>query len=546
MSVEPERSSPGAMTGERLTTAPPVADGGGGTQTAVLDLLESSAGSDPFALRAVLRVSQAVLGAHRLDEALEVIAAESLSALHAASFSISRWERERGVLRTLINVGELGPGEERWPQDEHYPLADYGDIARLLRQGQVHVKESELAVPVMYESVMWGELWATGADGRRFGPDDIRLLKAIAAQVSVAIGRAELFSEVSQFAYEDPLTRLANRRGLDERLRALAGEDVTSTLLVCDVDHLKEVNDRDGHPAGDALLRGIADALSAVASAYPGSLIARLGGDEFCVVLPGRTLTDAEQFARAASRQLLRELGPESTVCWGAAAPDPGARSAHELIAAADSALLEAKRLGPGRMRLRNPGDGEMPEGPERRRDPDRGGRRASDDIVPRVVDLLDKRRPPSTLAALELLAYEISRAVDAAAWSISATTEDGTGIQTVRGVESQLDPGSGLRVVELAEDVVYPLADYPTTAEALQTGTAFVVDIDRPGADPAEVEVLRELGYRALLAVGTSDGRLGYLLEIYFDGHHPDLIAFAPHLRVLAHYCARGVYGRA
>ena len=86
-------------------------------------------------------------------------------------------------------------------------------------------KESELAVPVMYESVMWGELWATGAGGRRFGPTTSRLLKAIAAQVSVAIGRAELFSEVSQFAYEDPLTRLANRRGLDERLRELGTED---------------------------------------------------------------------------------------------------------------------------------------------------------------------------------------------------------------------------------------------------------------------------------------------------------------------------------
>ena len=93
---------------ERLTAPATVA--GGGAETAVLDLLESSAGNDPRALRAVLRVSQAVLGAHRLDEALEVIAAESLTALDAASFSISRWERERGVLRTVINVGALGPG----------------------------------------------------------------------------------------------------------------------------------------------------------------------------------------------------------------------------------------------------------------------------------------------------------------------------------------------------------------------------------------------------------------------------------------------------
>ena len=241
---------------------------------------------------------------------------------------------------------------------------------------------------------MWGELWATGARGRRFGADDVRLLKAIAAQVSVAIGRAELFSEVSQFAYEDPLTRLANRRGLDERLRELATARAASTLLVCDVDRLKLVNDRDGHPAGDALLRGIATpsarsrprtaarwwpAWAATSSAWC-SRIARS---------PTR-----EEFARAASRQLLRELGPESTLCWGAAARESGAFSAHELIADADSALLEAKRLGPGRMRLRAPGEGAMPEGPDRRRESVAGGRRVTDDLVPRVIEMLDKRQP--------------------------------------------------------------------------------------------------------------------------------------------------------
>ena len=120
----------------------------------------------------------------------------------------------------------------------------------------------------MYEGAMWGELWATGSRGRRFGPDDVRFLEAIAAQVSVAIGRAELFSEVSRNAYEDPLTRVANRRALDECLRGLEDREGTPTLLVCDLDGLKEVNDRDGHPAGDALLRGVAGVLSDVASAF--------------------------------------------------------------------------------------------------------------------------------------------------------------------------------------------------------------------------------------------------------------------------------------
>ena len=136
----------------------------------------------------------------------------------------------------------------------------------------------------------------------------------------------------------DGLTGLGNHRAFQEALDDLISSSRESgspvSLLMIDVDDLKQVNDRDGHAAGDALLRGIADALSAVASAYPGSLVARLGGDEFCVVLPGHSLEDAERFARACSRQLLRELGPESSVCWGGADPGPGGMGAHELIAA--------------------------------------------------------------------------------------------------------------------------------------------------------------------------------------------------------------------
>jgi diguanylate cyclase (GGDEF)-like protein len=546
--------------GSSTSIAPPVpgmADGG----SAIFDLLDSAAGNDVRVLRAVLRVGQAVLSAQHFDDALEVIAEQTLTALDAASFSISRWERQRGVLRTLINVGELGPGEERWPRDEEYPIADYRYVTESLRHGRPNInsidnededaarnvsllrrlnKESELAVPVMYESAMWGELWATGTRGRRFGPDDIRLLEAIAAQVCVAIGRAEQFGEVSRYAYEDPLTLLANRRGLDECLRQFDGGDGGPTLLLCDLDGLKQINDRDGHLAGDRLLRGVADALSDVASEFRASLVARLGGDEFCVILPTSSITDAQRLACTASHRISRELGPDASLCWGVAARDADTGTAHELLSKADAALIEAKRLGPGRLRLHMPGESGLPGVPNRRRESPASRRRKTDDLVPRFVELLDQRRPPDTLSALELLAGELSHAVNAAAWSISATTDDLAGVRTVRGVETVLDPTSGLRVVERAKDAVYPLGDYPITARALAHGSAFVAGIDVPGSDPAEIEVLRDLGYRAVLAVGTFDWQRGYLLEVYSDGDHTELTAIAPHARVLAHYCVR------
>jgi hypothetical protein len=86
-------------------------------------------------------------------------------------------------------------------------------------------------------------------------------------------------------------------------------------------------------------------------------------------------------------------------------------------------------------------------------------------------------------------------------------------------------------------EDVLYPLADYPSTARAIAEGSR-VTGVDLSGSDPAEVNVLHELGYRAVLAVGLVDGQRGYLVEIYSDSDHTELIAVAPNARVLAHYC--------
>ena len=167
-----------------------------------------------------------------------------------------------------------------------------------------------------------------------------------------------------------------------------------------------------------------------------------------------------------------------------------------------------------------------------------------TDDFVPRFVGLLDQFRPSTTVAALELLAGELSNALSAAGWTISVTTDDQTGIRAVCGIVSALDPSSGLRVVGPPEDVVYPLAEYPSTAQALAEGSAFVAGVDLSGSDPAEVKVLQKRGYRALLAVGIFDGQRGYLVEIYFDSDHTDLVAVAPLARVLAHYCVRNVTG--
>ena len=76
-------------------------------------------------LRALIDVAAVAAGAHRLEEVLELAAERSLEALGGSSLAISRWDDGGGHVRTLMNVGELGPGEERFPEDETYSVDDY-------------------------------------------------------------------------------------------------------------------------------------------------------------------------------------------------------------------------------------------------------------------------------------------------------------------------------------------------------------------------------------------------------------------------------------
>ncbi|MGH2848432.1 MAG: diguanylate cyclase domain-containing protein, partial [Thermoleophilaceae bacterium] len=324
---------------------------------------------------ALLRVAAAAAGAHDLERVLELAAEEARAAIGAASLSVSRWEREGGALRTIINVGALGTGEERYPAGEVYALGDDAAARRLLREGTAYFnavddngldpwcaarlrrlgKESEVGVPILVEGEAWGEVYATTAPGQpRFRSGDVRFLEAVAGQLALAIERAERFSRVSRLAYEDPLTGLANRRALEERLDRAVARAVERraplALLLCDVDELKAINDEQGHAAGDRALQRVTEALVAAAAARPGNLVGRLSGDEFCVVMEGAGLDHARALAAATLAALDAEGEERLLISCGAAALDRGVTTPSELLRAADAALYRAKRNGGGQI----------------------------------------------------------------------------------------------------------------------------------------------------------------------------------------------------
>src|SRR5215213_1312384 len=126
-------------------------------------------------LRALIDVAAVAAGANRLEEVLELAAERALEAVGGSSLAISRWDMESGVVRTLINVGELGPGEERFPENEVYSVDDYPSVATVIREGASSLaliddpntddaqlelltrlgKESSLSVPMIFRGAPW-------------------------------------------------------------------------------------------------------------------------------------------------------------------------------------------------------------------------------------------------------------------------------------------------------------------------------------------------------------------------------------------------------
>jgi len=141
----------------------------------------------------------------------------------------------------------------------------------------------------------------------------------------------------------DPLTGVRNRRGFDAALTRLAATREPYALILIDLDDFKRVNDEEGHPAGDAVLRSVAVAASGVAR--KGDCVARIGGDEFALLAPGAGASGVLRLLRD-----LRDAIDHPATFAAGLVPDD-ARTPEELIAHADARLVAQKRDG----RLRQP-----------------------------------------------------------------------------------------------------------------------------------------------------------------------------------------------
>ncbi|MFC9849358.1 diguanylate cyclase domain-containing protein [Streptomyces sp. NPDC060223] len=336
-------------------------------------------------LRAVVELAQGMAAAHTPSESWRAAAVGVCHALSGSFAALSVWERELGRLRVLVNVGERAEGEEEFPEEEAYPVHQFPEITEFLHErwagggepdawvetaegpagghaGYCHQRVAALrrrgrgccvVAPIVLHGRAWGELYvARPAGAPVFDRADADFATVLASVVAAGIAQTERLEEARRLAFTDALTGLANRRAVDVRLdeaidRHKEDESVVVSLVVCDLNGLKRVNDTRGHAVGDRLLERFGSVLSLCGAMLPGTLTARLGGDEFCLLAVGPAADEVVRVADELCRRAAElELG-EGVACGVASTADPigPVRSARRLFRLADAAQYRAKAV---------------------------------------------------------------------------------------------------------------------------------------------------------------------------------------------------------
>jgi len=201
----------------------------------------------------------------------------------------------------------------------------------------------------------FGVLAVGTAGPRSFAPDEVNFLAAIANVLAAAIERHRAEEQTRHQALHDPLTGLANRVLLDDRLRqalhARRRRGGQSALLLMDLDRFKEINDTLGHPAGDRVLRLVGARL--LEATRDTDTVARLGGDEFAVILPDVDIDDALAVADKLQSRVATVIASDGVALHVegsigiAMAPQHGDDPV-TLLKRADVAMYRAKQLSVG------------------------------------------------------------------------------------------------------------------------------------------------------------------------------------------------------
>jgi diguanylate cyclase (GGDEF)-like protein len=366
-------------------------------------------------LALLLESTRVVSSSVDLDEVLNTVARTAAELLGSEECLIQEYDGLADTMRPVALWQRVPEERARFSLGEVLVLKDLPEEKTFLKAGKVleqqcsdpelpattrsHFEESGdksyLNVPLVFNGKPVGALVLIEKQHERhWTADEVALATGLAEQAAVAIEHARLYKRVQDQAVTDGLTGLYNHRYFYERLEheiARARRYATPvSLLMIDLDDFKLFNDRNGHLAGDAVLRGLAAVLQSELRQNL-DVAARYGGEEFAVILPNTPITatlvnqmemdltgriqetradvdapppghlgGAEQVAeriraRVAGTRFLSADGtqlPPLTVSIGAAVFPVRTSSPEDLIGHADAALYAAKRAGKDRVEV--------------------------------------------------------------------------------------------------------------------------------------------------------------------------------------------------
>ncbi len=234
------------------------------------------------------------------------------------------------------------------------PDADPYEVAELKSAGD----RSLVMLPLVAHGQSIGIVELTSKRPNAFTERDIEIAQLLVREAAVTFENARLTDELRLLAYRDPLTGLANRSRLQDRvdhaLARLRGRSPNRVaVLFIDLDHFKHLNDRFGHAKGDSALQAIAERIRTIIR--PGDTAGRLGGDEFAILLED---VESEEVVQAVCERLV--AGLSLPIDFGDAAPMVGASigyamsdadsTSEDLLRMADTAMYAAKSAGRGQV----------------------------------------------------------------------------------------------------------------------------------------------------------------------------------------------------
>jgi diguanylate cyclase (GGDEF)-like protein len=241
-----------------------------------------------------------------------------------------------------------------------------GPVGLVAETGAPLKEVGVLCIPMLHKGRVVGVLELLGETDEPFDDEAVELLQALGAQAAMAVVNSDLYEATLELSVTDPLTSLMNRRAMQKRLNIEVVRaqrfGLPLAVLMIDVDHFKQYNDRMGHLLGDEALKAVAHALES--SVRKVDAVARFGGEEFCVILPrtddAAALDVAEKLCDAI-RALKppggngQPIGRMSISCGVAIYPKDlpavvDAPVAEVLLDTADRAVYEAKHLGRDRV----------------------------------------------------------------------------------------------------------------------------------------------------------------------------------------------------